>query len=52
MLVAIVDDDFYVRRALARLVRSHGVLATLFGSAEEFLAASRDVTFALLVLSG
>jgi FixJ family two-component response regulator len=48
--VAIVDDDLAVRRALARLLRSCGVRAELFASAEDFLAERGDREFALLVV--
>jgi FixJ family two-component response regulator len=40
MKLAIVDDDEDVRQALARLVRSFGHDVHVFGSAEEFEAAS------------
>ena len=36
-VIAIVDDDPSVRRALARLVRSAGYTVQAFGSAHEFL---------------
>jgi FixJ family two-component response regulator len=48
MTLAIVDDDEDVRTALARLFRSQGHHVLLFGSAEEFEAAS--VTFDCLIL--
>jgi FixJ family two-component response regulator len=38
-LVAIIDDDESVRRALARLVRAAGHEVTAFASATEFLAS-------------
>lgn len=43
-LISIVDDDSLVRRAVLRLVKSVGVEAHGFASAEEFLQAqfSRD----------
>jgi FixJ family two-component response regulator len=37
MLVAIVDDDESVQRALQDLIESDGLSALCFGSAEEFL---------------
>ena len=48
MTLAIVDDDEDVRTALARLLRSLGHHVLLFGSAEEFEAAS--VTIDCLIL--
>lgn len=36
-LIAIVEDDLSLQRALSRLVRSYGYEARGFGSAEEFL---------------
>ena len=38
MMLAIVDDDEDVRRALARLLRSLGHEVNVFGSAEDFEA--------------
>ena len=40
-IVAIVDDDPSVQRALQRLIRSAGWKATTFASAQEFLARPR-----------
>ena len=40
--IAIVDDDDGVRTALRELLRSMGFDTVTFGSAEEFLAASRE----------
>ena len=37
-MIYIVEDDNSVRKGLSRLVRSAGLLAQDFGSAEEFLA--------------
>ena len=37
--VAIVDDDVSIRRALANLLRAHGIDAQSYGSARDFLAA-------------
>jgi FixJ family two-component response regulator len=38
--VLVVDDDPHVRRALTRLLRSHGFQAQSFGSAEDLLQAA------------
>jgi FixJ family two-component response regulator len=35
--VFVVDDDVNVQRALARLLRSHGMQVQTFASAHEFL---------------
>ena len=45
-LIAIVDDDESVRRALVRLLRSRGFAADAFASSEEFLqsAAVREAS--------
>lgn len=40
--VYLVDDDPQVRRALTRLLRSHGFQAVSFGSAEDLLAAAPE----------
>jgi FixJ family two-component response regulator len=40
-LISVVDDDHSVRESLARLIRSVGFGVAVFGSAEEFLRASR-----------
>jgi FixJ family two-component response regulator len=37
--IAIVDDDAFVLRALARLLRTRALLPRTFGSAESFLGA-------------
>ncbi|WP_354116486.1 hypothetical protein [Bradyrhizobium sp. LA7.1] len=39
LMVAIVDDDPAVLRALIRLLRSHAFCARAYGSGQEFLAA-------------
>jgi FixJ family two-component response regulator len=49
-LVAIVDDDASLRRALGRLVRAAGFAVKTFASAEEFLASDRSVPPRCLVL--
>ncbi len=38
-LIAIVDDDPFVLKALARLLNAHALKAETFGSAHEFLAS-------------
>ena len=48
--VFVVDDDETVRRALARLVRSAGMTARTFSTAEAFLAECRPVPASCLVL--
>jgi FixJ family two-component response regulator len=40
-MISVVDDDHSVRESLARLIRSGGFGVQVFGSAEEFLSASR-----------
>ena len=48
--ISIVDDDPAVRDALWRLMDSAGLPATMFASAEEFLAApNRDETTCLIL---
>jgi FixJ family two-component response regulator len=42
-VVAIVDDDRFVRAALSSLLRCADLEVEEFGSGEEFLAAPRDV---------
>ena len=48
-LVAIVDDDQSVQRALKDLMESAGLSAWCFGSAEEFLASDQRKQTASLV---
>ena len=48
--VFVVDDDETVRKALARLVRSAGMTARTFPTAEAFLAESHAVPASCLVL--
>ena len=38
-LVYVVDDDLSAREGVAALIRSAGLMAQTFASAEEFLAA-------------
>jgi FixJ family two-component response regulator len=49
-VVAIVDDDLSVRRALSRLVRLAGYAVESFASAPEFLASDPRESTACLVL--
>ena len=49
-LVGIVDDDPGVRRALARLVRSHGLAVRTFDSAEAFEAEGRLEAACVLIV--
>lgn len=49
-LVAVVDDDISVRESLDGLLRSAGLRAALFSTAEEFLAGVVDVMPQCLVL--
>ena len=49
-VVYIVDDDASVRRALTRLLRSAGLEAAAFDSAEAFLQAGRQEQPGCLVL--
>ena len=48
--ISIVDDDASLRRAVRRLVKSHGFAVETFASAEDFLASSRLRVTACLVL--
>jgi len=41
-LIAVVDDDPYVRKALERLLRSAGLSVEAFASGAEFLASAND----------
>ena len=49
-LVYVVDDDPSAREGVAGLIRSAGLMAKTFASAEEFLAASRSEIPSCLVL--
>jgi FixJ family two-component response regulator len=49
VLVTIVDDDDSVRRALQRLMKSAGLTADSFGSAEEFLQRGDRETACLIL---
>jgi FixJ family two-component response regulator len=48
--VVVIDDDESICRAVGRLLRSAGLCARTFGSAEEFLQAGRPSTPSCLVL--
>ena len=49
-VIAIIDDDASIRRALARLLRSVGLKAAVFDSAEAFLQAAGQEPLGCLVL--
>ena len=49
-MISVVDDDQSVRKALGRLIRSAGYEATLYESAEAFLAASAATESECLIL--
>ena len=49
-LVFIVDDDKYTRESLRNLIRSAGLNAQTFSSAQEFLAAERSKAPSCLLL--
>ena len=49
-MVYIVDDDLSVRTNLARLMRSAGLAAQVFASAEDFLAAADTLELGCLLL--
>jgi FixJ family two-component response regulator len=49
-LVSIVDDDVSVRRSTRRLLRSSGLRAEAFASAEEFLQSGRVAETDCLIL--
>ncbi len=49
VLVTIVDDDESIRRALQRLMKSAGLTADSFGSAEEFLQRGDRETACLIL---
>ncbi|HVC55587.1 MAG TPA: response regulator [Stellaceae bacterium] len=49
-LIAIVDDDKPVRDALQRMLKSHGLAADVFASAEDFVDASGPDRRSCLIL--
>jgi FixJ family two-component response regulator len=49
MVIAIVDDDAGVLRALGRLLSAYGYRTELFGSAEEFLSSEAKSKAACLI---
>ena len=49
-LVYVIDDELAIRRALLRTLKSVGLNAEAFASAEEFLDAPRRETDACLIL--
>ena len=49
-LIFIVDDDLSVRRSTPRLVRTSGMRAEIFASAQELLDSGRVVDGACLIL--
>jgi FixJ family two-component response regulator len=49
-LIALVEDDPSVRKALTRLLRAAGFEVQAFGSAEEFLGRTESNGFVCLVL--
>jgi FixJ family two-component response regulator len=48
--VFVVDDDVNVQKALARLIRTHGMQVATFASAREFLRCPRPEGSACLIL--
>lgn len=48
--IAIVDDDQAVRDALQRMLKSHGFIAEVFASAEQFLVAPGATRSSCLIL--
>jgi FixJ family two-component response regulator len=48
-VIAIVDDDESVRRALRTLLKSYGFQARAFASAEEFLQSGQQTETACLI---
>ena len=49
-LIAVVDDDFSVRKALAHLLSVHSYTTSTFGSAKEFLHSLDQSTPHCLIL--
>lgn len=50
VIISIVDDDESFRKAMKRLIKSAGLSAEDFGSAEDFLLSDRCETSACLIL--
>jgi FixJ family two-component response regulator len=48
--VAVVDDDELLRRALARLLRAHGIEARTFHSAQDYLSLTPGAAPACMIL--
>ena len=48
--IAIVDDDRWMRRSLERLLKSAGLTARSFASAEDYLNASNHDEFGCIIL--
>jgi len=48
--ISIVDDDRFVREAMARLIKSHGYLAETFESAAALLGSDRRACTACLIV--
>jgi len=42
MTIAVIDDDAYVRSGMVGLLRSMGLSATAYASADDFLASRQD----------
>lgn len=49
-MVAVIDDDESVRKALASLLRSLGITVATFGAASEFLDSPRRAEMACLIV--
>jgi RNA polymerase sigma factor (sigma-70 family) len=49
-IVFVIDDDAAIRKALASLIRSVGLQAELFSSAQEFLQTNRPNAISCLIL--
>ena len=49
-LIAIVDDDEWIRKSFERLIKSVGLRAQTFASAEDFLALGNHETIACVIL--
>jgi len=48
--IYIVDDDFSVRRSLARVIRSANLHATTFATADEFFQSNYEISNSCLVV--